>query len=297
MTSISIIICTHNRCERLSHVLDALINQSFDDSLFEVIIIDNRSTDDTQQLCEEYNGRFTNFIYYYESVLGLSHARNKGVELANSDIVAFLDDDAIPSINWLTSIVSAFHLSPNIICVGGPIIGLWESPRPNWLSDRLAHYYTVCDYGEISHYYKTGSYPYGANMAFLKSSILNVGGFHPLLDRNGENLLSMGEINLFKLIEGNGKLFYSSDMSVLHSVPMDRLNKDWLYRRAEAQGISDLINDLILNKSIFYKLFFIIKKTVFVVLLFSPIESQRILALTELTRGISYFMSFFNIFL
>lgn len=293
MPSISIIICTHNRCDRLSHALDALINQSFDDSLFEVIIVDNRSTDGTQQLCEESDGRFTNFIYYYESVLGLSHARNKGMELANSDIVAFLDDDAIPSINWLTSIISAFHLSPNIICVGGPIIGLWESPRPSWLSDRLAHYYTVCSHGEISHYYKTGTYPYGANMAFLKSSIINAGGFNSLLDRNGENLLSMGEINLFKLIEGTGKFYYSSDMSVLHFIPTNRLNKDWLYRRAESQGLSDLINDIILNKSIFYELFFMIKKAVYLFLLFSPIESQRVLGSCEFKRGINYIKSFF----
>jgi glycosyltransferase involved in cell wall biosynthesis len=291
MVIISAVICTYNRCDRLSYALQALTQQSLPGDRFEVIVIDNASTDGTKALCDRYGGQFTNFVYVYEPILGLWQARNRGVEVATGEYIAYLDDDAIPCVGWLEAILDCFQtVQPQPVGIGGPITGLWQINRPSWLSERIAHYYTVCDYGEQSHWMPANCYPYGANMAYLKRAIAETAGFIQELDRQGNNLLSMGEIWLSRLLaKQGGKFYYCADARVEHWVSEKRLNREWLLQRGYWQGVSDAITDETLGKPVGERLLFNLVKFAYVVAWFFPSESWRVLARTELQRGLGYY--------
>jgi glycosyltransferase involved in cell wall biosynthesis len=99
---ISAIICTHNRDAYLGAAIDSLLAQSFAGE-FEVIVVDNASTDRTREVV---NDRLPHprLHYIYEPVIGLSVARNTGATTARSPILAYLDDDAVASSAWLSDL-------------------------------------------------------------------------------------------------------------------------------------------------------------------------------------------------
>ena len=86
--SVSVIIPTYNRCDVLSRAVDSVLSQSFQD--FELIIIDDGSTDQTEEILKKYS---TNLIVYKQKNKGVSAARNYGIQLANAPYLAFLDSD------------------------------------------------------------------------------------------------------------------------------------------------------------------------------------------------------------
>jgi len=105
---ISAIVCTRNRADILRHAIDSLVAQTLPPDEFEILIIDNGSTDDTRSLTERYAERHRNVSYVAEPRLGLSNARNTGLGAARADVVAFIDDDATAGKTWLEKICSVF---------------------------------------------------------------------------------------------------------------------------------------------------------------------------------------------
>ncbi|MFO1072398.1 MAG: glycosyltransferase family A protein [Geminicoccaceae bacterium] len=99
---IAAIVCTHNRSKFLTGALDSLLRQSVGDAAaYEIIVVDNISTDNTPQIGQAYSEQHVNLRYHLEPKLGLAVARNSGISLTNADLVAFTDDDAIVSFDWI----------------------------------------------------------------------------------------------------------------------------------------------------------------------------------------------------
>lgn len=219
----------------------SLVGQSLDKSLYEIIIVDNCSTDDTKKVVLCDCAKVTNLRYIYEPVLGLSQARNTGWKNAKGNYVAFLDDDAIANKYWLEKIVSTFNtVIPCPGVVGGKVVPLWESPRPDWISDNLLGYYTVVDWSDYPIILNDKQWLAGANMSFQKDILKSLGGFKTELGRKGKKLLSSEEILIRKEIEEIGyKIYYSPDIVVEHHIPCSRATKKWLIRRIYWQGISN----------------------------------------------------------
>ena len=103
---ISAIICTYNREQYLGLAIDSLLQQDFAE--FEVIVVDNASTDGTRQVVEARLPH-AKLRYIYEPITGLSVARNTGAKIAQSSILAYLDDDAIATPQWLRVLYSAYE--------------------------------------------------------------------------------------------------------------------------------------------------------------------------------------------
>jgi len=244
---ISVIICTHNRADFLRRAIRSVIDQSVHPSDFEIIVVDNGSTDATRDVVREFEAA-GNMSYVFEAALGLCHARNSGWRSARGRYLAYLDDDAIALPGWLAAIKDAFAATPAAGVVGGRVEPIWEGERPSWLSEDVARCLTVLDWSATPKVITDVRVEWlvGANMAIPATVMVEMGGFHPGLDRVGRNMLSSGDVFLQKQIIRRGYVcLYQPAMAVRHVVPAARLSKKWFRRRYYWQGISDAVMQLI----------------------------------------------------
>ena len=110
---LSVVICTYNRASSLAVTLEALLMQEATPSLrWEVVVVDNNSSDHTREVVEGFAARNEiRVVYTFEPNQGQSHARNTGVKVAHGDVIAFTDDDVIPERNWVAHLVAVFAKS------------------------------------------------------------------------------------------------------------------------------------------------------------------------------------------
>ncbi|MBD2872148.1 glycosyltransferase [Paenibacillus arenilitoris] len=238
----TVAICTHNRAEDVREALLSLLQQSFTDA-YEVIVVDNRSTDNTRQVVQEVN-QMTSIpiIYVYEERLGLSVARNRAIREAKGDYILFLDDDAAACKNWIEGIVSVFESDPRIGCVGGKIDPAWEGAEPTWLLPENRTLYTILDYSQEIVEMKKPAIPFGANVAFRKSVFDTLRPFREDLGRVGSNLLSSEEAELIDRIRSRYTVYYTPHAWVRHKIPRSRVSRKWLLRRIYWQGVSSAVS-------------------------------------------------------
>lgn len=250
---ISAIICTYNRAKYLRKSIQSLIDQSLESANYEIIVVDNHSTDDTKQIVLEEFGNVHNLKYLYEPIQGLSQARNTGWQAAQADYVAYLDDDAIASHQWLEKILEVFDQQGSQVgALGGKVEPIWESPRPDWLSDKVALSLSILDWTDQPLSLGDGQWLVGANVAYPKYILKEFGGFNTSLGRKGKNLLSCEESYLHDSIITSGyNLLYYPEISVKHHIPANRLVKKWFLERTYWNGISCAVVEHYKTKKVF----------------------------------------------
>lgn len=239
---ISAIVCTYNGEKFLYKAIQSLVNQTLDKGDYEILVVDNASTDGTGEVVKKFETE-KNLRYILESKQGLSYARNTGLKMAEGEYVAYLDDDAIACPDWLERILEAFTtILPQPGSVGGKVEPIWEAPRPDWLPDSMLGVLTVVDWSDTPLFLGQGQWLVGTNIAFPKRLLEEVGGFSVKLGRIGNSLLSNEEYSLCKLLERKGhKTFYCPKASVRHLVKKSRLDQKWFIRRYYWQGISNAL--------------------------------------------------------
>jgi glucosyl-dolichyl phosphate glucuronosyltransferase len=228
---VSVILCTFNRSATLPSALDSLATQQLSESVsWEVIVVDNNSTDNTRATVESYSNRYPRrFRYIFESQQGLSRARNAGICAAQGEILAFLDDDVIAEPDWLANLTSALGDS-KWQGAGGRIVPPSGFAPPKWLplggENDLGGPLALFDLGTTPGELQRA--PYGANMAFRRSMFEKYGDFRVDLGRCGASLLS-GEDTEFanRLLAGSEPLRYEPSAIVHHPVPAERLNEKY----------------------------------------------------------------------
>ena len=242
-TRISAIICTYNRAEYLKKALQSLVDQTLPQQHYEIIVVDNGSTDNTKAIVEGFK-QCENLRYIYEPIMGLSQARNTGWGNAQGEFITYLDDDAIACPEWLQRIVQAFNtVRPQPGSVGGKVIPIWEVERPPWLPKELDRLLSITDWADRPTFLMDDfQFLAGTNVAYPRYVLDEVGGFSTSLGRKASSLLSCEEILLKRQLKRrNLGSYYDPDLYVYHHIPAERLTKRWFYRRAFWQGASDAI--------------------------------------------------------
>jgi glycosyltransferase involved in cell wall biosynthesis len=262
----SIIVCTLNRADKLAANLNRLKTLDNPEGGYEIIIVDNGSTDKTAEVVKRFQDVTAGVIYSREEIKGLSHARNAGISVAHGELIAFIDDDAWPAGNWLIELEKGFE-DTGVGCVGGMVLPVWPQGvhHPAWLHKRLMGLLTIVDYDKrrILHY---PDYPAGTNIAFRKAIFEKIGYFNARLGRSDDSLLSMEESEMCLRVESYGyQIVYLPGAVVNHEIHADRLTREWLRRRAYWQGISAAVLELMffsrwkmLMKSLLYILYAVI---------------------------------------
>jgi glucosyl-dolichyl phosphate glucuronosyltransferase len=230
---ITVIVCTYNRCQSLAKVLESVAASRLPKSAeWEVLVVDNNSSDQTcevvEEFCRRYPGRFR---YLLEPQQGLSCARNAGIRESRSEILAFTDDDATVDPDWLWKLTSALH-SGEWMGAGGRIIPVWPRPLPGWLS--TADPDTMGPFGAFNLGTEAGPLkrpPFGGNMAFRREAFGKYGDFRADLGRLGSNLQGREDIEFAnRLLAGGERLRYEAGAVVHHPVAECRMQKRYVLR-------------------------------------------------------------------
>jgi glycosyltransferase involved in cell wall biosynthesis len=250
-TSISAIICTHNRDTYLGAAIDSLLAQNTAIG-FEVIVVDNGSSDRTAEVVKQ---RLSDprLKYVFEPLLGLSVARNTGAVNASGEILAYLDDDAVASASWLQILYSAYQDNSKLAIAGGKVTLLWPQgiQPPRWLSPGLAANLGAYDLGTSVVYIENpGLTPRGLNYSIRSSFLAEIGGFDTNLGRVGKNLLSNEELQMTELALKRGwQVAYLPDALAAHNVSPERLHRSWFFSRGWWQGISECYREQLAGKA------------------------------------------------
>lgn len=232
-SNLSVIICSYNREKYILDAIKSIANQTINSERYEVIIIDNNSTDSTPDIVPKYliDHNLSNFHYFTETSQGLTFARNKGIKKCNHKLISFIDDDAIVESNYVETIINSFDQNPTINALGGKVIPVFpETPEPKWMSKYIEGILSKVDLGEKTQLFKN-KYPVGCNMVFRKIIFEKYGTF------NTDLVLRSDEKDLFLKIKANKEdIMYIPQLEVKHVMSAQRVSKNGVQRVSVITG-------------------------------------------------------------
>jgi glycosyltransferase involved in cell wall biosynthesis len=251
-TGVSVVICCYNSASRLYPTLMALSKQIINSNiLWEIIIVDNASTDNTSALAEEIwfsinKNNSISFNVVYEGNSGLGNARKKGLAAASYNFILFCDDDNWLQTNYVEGVYNILASDELIAACGGKGIPVFETEKPFWFEE----YQEAFAIGPQCINEEDGILLnlYGAGMAVNKNALqkLMQCGFKPqLFGRTGKKLSSSEDTELTNAFVLMGyKLQYSDSLHFFHFLPKERLEFNYLKKLFKAFGTDGPIRNL-----------------------------------------------------
>ena len=212
--AVSVVICTYNRDKFIGEALNCLAKQTLPAEQFEIIVVDNNSTDNTATIAKKFIAEHPelNMRYVLEPNKGLSFARNRGIEEAKAPIITYIDDDAEATPGFLESIVKFMQADKTVAGIGGKVIPKYsESEEPKWMSKYLNGLVGLMDYGPTPKRFDSSmKYPAGCNMTYTKEILQKAGGFNNQLTFRSDD-----KYIFFQVTRLSDKIYYLPEAAVL----------------------------------------------------------------------------------
>ncbi len=238
---LSIVIATYNNAVSLERTLKSVACQDADKSIWECIVVNNNSTDNTQKcvttFAKEHND--INIRLVDESQQGLSYARNRGITESKGQYIAFIDDDETINEGFVSAYIDLFR-NHGAFVGSGALKVCYETARPKWMS----HYTekmiaNPLDLGsEVITITRTIT-PTGGNMAFNREVFNLYGNFDTNLGRKGSELYGGEENDLFDRIRDLGeRIFYTPHAIAYHHISDKKLTPEYFDKLSYGVGVS-----------------------------------------------------------
>lgn len=241
----SVIVCTYNRDKYIYETLKKITENDYSYEKFEIILINNNSTDNTENECNRFreNYKDVQYKYFVEYNQGLSYARNRGISESKGDFLIFLDDDSFVDNGYLKKLEKNLREQSEALAFGGRITPLFESGEtPAWISPWSYSFISAIDKGKKVVEFQNKSYPIGANMGFYKKCIEVTGDFNVNLGRTKKNLLGGEEKDIFnRFKKHNYKIYYFPDVHVHHVIPPNRTTREYIAKLGYGVGVSEYL--------------------------------------------------------
>jgi glycosyltransferase involved in cell wall biosynthesis len=243
---ISVIIPTLNRSRLLNRTLFTLYEQVSGND-FEIIVVDNGSSDNTREVVERYSEKIKNrLVYIFDDRPGLLVGRNRGAREAKGNILSFIDDDVIVTPYWIDGIVKVFE-NEQVSLATGNNYPFFESAVPEWLCHMWRRYgatgkylyeLSLLDLGAKNTFINP-VLVWGLNYHIRKEVYFTVGGFNPdILPKDFIYFIGNGETGIAHNIVENGyKAFFDPRLSLYHTVISERLTKEYFLQRSYIEGM------------------------------------------------------------
>jgi len=237
---ITVVLCTYNRCELMAEALESVAASTLPESVdWEVLVVDNNSTDRTHEVVEDFCQRHAGrFRYLFEPKQGKSNALNAGIAAAKGEVLAFMDDDVIVEVDWLRNLTAPLF-NGKWKGSGGRVLPRWVCPTPSWLPSQfyMSGPLALFDQGD-----KPGVLaepPIGNNMAFHRDVFQKYGGFRTDLGpRPGSEIRNEDSEFGRRLFAAGEQLCYEPSAVLYHLAPQKRLQREyfqaWWFDKARA---------------------------------------------------------------
>ncbi|MBP3762589.1 MAG: glycosyltransferase [Bacteroidales bacterium] len=240
----SVILCTYNRARYLYNVLHSLAAGTLPPQDYEIVLVDNNSSDNTRDEVERFRADHpaVDLHYCFEPQQGLSHARNRGIEEARGELLVYVDDDALVNAEYLQTYADFFLHHPDAVAAGGPITPQYDGcEEPSWMSHYTRQLVTgELDLGQRQRPFPRGAYPGGGNAAYRKSVFDTIGRFNVQLGRKGNSLIGAEEKDLFAKMTARGMQFHYLPTAILyHLIPPKKLTDEYFNRLTHGIGTSE----------------------------------------------------------
>lgn len=246
---ISIIIPTLNRVDALTLALRSFVAQGLPVERFEILIVDNGSTDATRRASEQFMAQHPShqIRYLFEPEPGLLSGRHRGALEARGSILTFVDDDIEADPRWLEAIQEAFA-DPSVQLVGGRNWPRYEAEAPRWIEwfwhdepyGRSCGWLSLSDLGDRVRDIDPDDI-WGLNFSIRKEALFELGGFHPdIMPRSLQYFQGDGETGLTQEAKNRGyRAIYQPHALVYHHVPAERMTYEYFDKRFFYQGVCD----------------------------------------------------------
>jgi glycosyltransferase involved in cell wall biosynthesis len=260
---VSIIIPTFNRCKLLQDTIESIFSHNTATDLFEIIVVDNGSTDETKEIVENIQNENSSFnlYYFFDDIPGLLSGRHRGAKEARGEILSFIDDDVLVSETWLEGIIERMNENKQIALLSGPCLPKYESNPPEWLNDFWTKnengihcgWLSLMDFGseeiEID-----PLFVWGLNFTIRKSVFKELKGFHPdNIPKKLQHFQGDGETGLsLKAKEKGFKAYYNPRVNLFHQIPNSRLTENYFSQRAFYQGVANSYTQIRVENGLYF---------------------------------------------
>jgi glycosyltransferase involved in cell wall biosynthesis len=228
---VTVAVITYNRSRYLRETLAGIVRQNYPSDRWEILVIDNNSTDDTPEVVSSFMSAAPSPRRVVEASQGLDHGRNRAVAEARGDVIVLTDDDILVEPDWLAQMVAPFSSDSahRIGVVGGEVIPVFPDGVPAWLEEAHRPLGFRRDSGPLP----PGQAPMGANFAFPKWVFTRFGTFNTELDRQGARLFGGGDSEMIRRLRATGlEAWFVPGARALHQMPASRLTFEYARRHA-----------------------------------------------------------------
>ncbi len=256
----SFITCTYNREKSLRQTLQAVCEQAFPANDYEIIVIDNNSTDDTAKTCEKYRLKYADkqFRYFKEMNQGFSFALNRGIKEAQGEYLIFVDDDETIIPEHLQRLDIHLKNCPHAQLCAAPVIPVYETGQPKWMSrftQRLIGGYF--NQGNEVKKLDSKNYPGTGHTIIRKELYKKYGYYNTELGRKGTSLIGAEDKDMFNRLKNNHvECYYFPDIPIYHHIPERKTTDEFFNTLTYSIGKSERIRTKAISENEYRKRLF-----------------------------------------
>jgi glycosyltransferase involved in cell wall biosynthesis len=227
---ITALVCVYNGLPDIEDLLKSILAQETGQQFtYEVLVVDNNSTDGTRDLLEQYAARYMDLLRVIEEKRqGLSYALNTGLQAARGAICFTIDDDLVAPKGCLRGVWEAFRVHPEVSFLGGKVLPIWPGPVPSWLTSDHWSPVAICDYGDMPRRVDANAQICLLTGSFLRSDLLAVGGYRTELGLRPGQLGGVEDVDVYTRLVRAGRCgIYVPEVVVYHKIDAQKLTKKY----------------------------------------------------------------------
>ncbi|ELZ35993.1 glucosyl-dolichyl phosphate glucuronosyltransferase [Halorubrum distributum] len=241
---VSVVVCTYamDRYSDFAEAVRSALDQTYEP--IEIVLVSDGNERVADRMREDFGDRANVRVHNNDENRGISYSRTRGAELASGDLVAFLDDDAIATPEWIETLVETYE-STDAYVVGGRLDPQWVAGEPSFLPEEFYWLIGCTEKGFADHLEEVRN-TYGSNIAFDREVFLDVGGYDEETGRKGDSHVQAHEAPAcIRVREQYGRgVVYNEEAVVFHKIFKYRTDFRWLVGRAFWQGYSKRVMNL-----------------------------------------------------